>query len=582
MSASTQDRRGGVPAPRRLELARWLVGHTRELVPVLGVSILARICNQLLGVALLVVMATAVLRAGTGRPVAAAHVVVTLVVISLVKAGLRYLEHYSGHWVAFTALQRLRELFFARLVPQAPAATRGEAGAELTERGTRDIDRIEVFFAHTVPPAVSAIVVPVVALVWLGTSHGSMALAIAPFMLLIVVVPLCFGRSTWATARRVGARRGRIAAHLGDDLQGRRDVLALGAQDLRLDDLGRLDADLTGDRAAMGRIEAARAGLIRALELGALVAVVAVGRGPEVAVGLACAAGLWPAVRGVDDFVAGLDAAFAATARVRAIVDAPPVIADGPDAVVPSPGAGGSGEAARFERVRFEYPGSGRLALDGVSFSVPHGAHLCVVGVSGSGKSTLAALLLRGWDPQSGEVRVEGTPVTDVPLDWLRRHVALAPQVPRLLRGSIADNLRLGNPGADEQTLRRAAWTAALDTWLDALPEGLGTRLGERGLTVSGGQSQRLGLARALVAAPELLILDEVLSQLDAATADLVRSRLARRYHGTVLEITHRADLIPDSAPVVVLDAGLLVEQGTAGELRRAGGPFTRLEVRYG
>ncbi len=567
-------------APRRRDLVAWLVSHTRTLLPTLGVSVVARICNQLLGVALLVVMAGALGRAAEGHHISVGRLVVVLVAIALLKAALRYLEHYAGHWVAFTALQRLRELFFVTLVPQAPAATRGRAGAELTHRATRDIDRIEVFFAHTLPPAVSAVVVPVVVLLWLGSSvDAALAWVIVPFMLLIVVVvPVAFGPASWRAAQRIGAGRGRIAAHLGDDLQGARDVVALGAEQTRLAQLAALDAGLTARRTASGRIEAARAGLIRAFELGSLIAVLAVA-GPgehlasHLAVGLACAAGLWPAARGVDDFVSGLDAALASTARVRAIVDSPPAVTEPAHTVAPSPTP--ATPALEFRDVTLAYS---RTALADVSFAVEPGEHVCVVGVSGSGKSSLATLLLRGFDPQAGQVLVGGVDVKSLPLEWLRRHVALAPQTPTLLRGTIADNLRLGRPDADDATVARALWTAGLDTWIGSLPEGINTTLGERGQTTSGGQAQRLGLARALVADPELIILDEVLSQLDAATASTVRERLPRL---TTLEITHRADLLPDDLRVIVLDAGQVVQEGLAGDLRRSGGPFTRLEGRY-
>nr|MBP8921836.1 ABC transporter ATP-binding protein [Micropruina sp.] len=155
--------------PSRIGLTRWLIGHTRRLVPVLGVAVVARIAGQLMGVALLVLAADAIARTSSGTAVSLPGLVGLLAAVALGKALLRYLEHYAGHWVAFTALQRLRELFFDRLIPQAPAATTGRAGAELTERATRDIDRIEVFFAHTLPPAVAAVAVPGVALAWLAS-----------------------------------------------------------------------------------------------------------------------------------------------------------------------------------------------------------------------------------------------------------------------------------------------------------------------------------------------------------------------------------------------------------------------------
>lgn len=233
-----------------------------------------------------------------------------------------------------------------------------------------------------------------------------------------------------------------------------------------------------------------------------------------------------------------------------------------------------------LEQVGFSYPDAARPALDDVTVRVEPGTWSYLVGVSGSGKSTLAHLLLRGWDADRGSVRFAGTEVSAAGLDELRSRIALVPQHPVVLSGTVADNLRLANPDADATSLRLALHTAGLDQWVAELPEGLDTPLTGRG--VSGGQLQRLALARALVGEPDLLILDEALSQLDADTAGQVRERLlARTPRLTILEITHRADLVPAGAPVVVLDAGRVLEHGTAAELRVRRGAFSRLELRH-
>lgn len=564
----------------RLELARWLVGHTRRLLPPLGVSVVARIASQLLGVALLVIAAAAVVRAAAGEAVPIGPLVLWLVAIALAKALLRYLEHYAGHWVAFTALQRLRELLFARLVPQAPAATQGRAGAELTARATRDIDRVEVFFAHTLPPAVSAVVVPAAALVWLAVAvDARLALVLAPFMLAALCLPLLASGATWRTARRVAAARGAISARVGDDIQGTREVLALGVQRIRLRALDAADGALAEARAASGRVQAARAGATVLLQGLSLVAIALVGASAgagrvELAVALAVGVALWGPARGIDDFATSLDASFAAAERVRGIIDAPPAVTDPADPV-PAP-AGGDVEV-RDVTVRH----GERVVLDGVGARFAAGRWSVVVGVSGSGKSTLASLLLRARDPEGGSVRLGGADIRTLALDDLRARVGIVPQRPTTLTGSIADNLRLAAPDAPDDLLHEALAAAGLDDWIATLPRGLGTPMPARGAGLSGGQLQRLALARALVARPDVLILDEALSQLDGATAARVRSRLRARHAGlTVIEITHRVDLVPDDAPVVVLDAGRVVQSGRAGDLRAAPGAFTRLESR--
>ncbi|HQD21449.1 MAG TPA: ABC transporter ATP-binding protein [Arachnia sp.] len=573
----------------RPALTRWLLGHTRSLVPTLALAVVARILGQLAGVALLVTAVSAVVEAwvqamlsstsaGARTALSPWPVIGVLAGIALAKAALRYSEHYAGHWVAFTALQRLRDLFFERLVPQAPAATRGRAGAELTQRATRDIDRIEVFFAHTLPPAVSAVVVPAVSLTWLGVAvDGALAITAAPFVVAALLVPWLAGPATWAAARRTARRRGALAAHLGDDVQGLREILAFDLADARLASLDDASAELAAARRASGRVQALRAALGTGLQLGSLVALLAVGSlGSDVAIAATVVVALWKPTQGIDDFVTGLDESFAAAERVRVVIEAPPRVAD-PASPAPAP----SGHDVALDGVSLTYPGAARPALDGVSLTFPSGSWSAVVGVSGGGKSTLAHLLPRGFDPDSGTVRLGGVDVAHLSLGELRSRVGFVAQRPTMLSRTLADNLRLAAPDAPDDDLVAALRIAALDDWLAGLPEGLAMRIGERGSTLSGGQLQRIALARALVARPSVLVLDEALSQLDGPTARVVRDRLAALPGPTtVIEVTHRVDLIDDATFVAVLDAGRLVASGTAAALRRDNEAFALLEAR--
>src|SRR5699024_8094363 len=520
-------RRGGRPVsgadrtdtPRRRSAA-WLVRQAEGLVPPLLLAAAARIVSQLMGIGLLVVMADAVVRAATGGGVRAGALAAVLVSAALLKAALRYAEHFAGHWVAFTALQRLRELFFRALIPQAPAATRGRAGAALTETATRDIDRIEVFFAHTFPPAVSAVVTPALAL------------------------PLVSARTVWRSARRVAAGRGAVAARVGDDVHGTREVLMLGAQERRLAALDDAGAELTRARSASGAVQGVRTALIDAVQAAAVIVLVGAGTAMglglhAVAIALAVAVGLRGPVRGVDGFMAGLDAALASAHRLRSIVEAPPVVTDpvvpaqdtrpgtgaapvpvstrGPDAAA-SGGPIGS-QDVEFREVTYRCesadgravearrsPGTqSTTVLEGVDIAFPGGRWSFVVGVSGSGKSSLTSLLLRAWDPQAGEVRLGGASVARMPLTVLRSRVALVEQRPTRVADSLRENRTLAAPGSADEQVRGGLEVVGLSGWADSLPHGLDTVLTAGRTQVSGGQLQRLALARALLAGPEVL-----------------------------------------------------------------------------
>lgn len=592
---------------RRRELTGWLIGQTRGLLAPLGLAVIARVLGQLLGVALFVVAASLLIRAAgpqlSGQSVGIGVAVAALAGMAIAKALLRYAEHYAGHYVAFTSLQRLRDAFFARLIPQAPAATQGRAGAELTSRATSDIDRIEVFFAHTLPPAVSAVAVPASALTWLAVAvDPRLALTLTVAVAALLALPLLTRRGAVDSADAVARVRGEIAERLGDDVQGMREILGFGIAEQRFDGLARVEAARTTAAAQVGASQATRAGLSVLLQGGGLIAVLLVGASTgaspaAIMTALAVGIGLIGPARGFEDYITGLDNAFAATARIREIMDAAPAVTDSASSTAatapaatgdareseaaPDPGApasrSGAAASVEFDDVTFSYdPNAGPQALECVTLHAEAGTWTHIVGVSGSGKSTLAGLLLRGWDPESGVVRLAGTDVRELPLAELRSRISLAPQRPTTLRGTLRENLTLAAPDATDEQIAEALTLAGLPDWTERLAEPVGAR----GQSLSGGQLQRLSLARALLPNPQVLIIDEGLSQLDADTAAEVRQRLQSIENLTIIEITHRADLIDDTAAVWVLDLGTVVESGTAGQLRSRNGPFQRLEAR--
>ena len=228
--------------------------------------------------------------------------------------------------------------------------------------------------------------------------------------------------------------------------------------------------------------------------------------------------------------------------------------------------------------VEFSYFGNHRLALDGATFTVPAGRTLALVGPSGAGKTTAAHLLMRFWDPGSGVIRFDGHDLREYRLDDLRDRVALVTQDTYLFNETLRSNILLARPGATEAELADAVRRASLDAFVEALPEGLETRVGERGVRLSGGQRQRVAIARAFLKDAPVLILDEATSHLDAVNEQAVRRALEELMSDrTTIVIAHRLSTVRTADRIVVLDAGRTEEAGSHDELISRGGLYSRL-----
>ena len=482
----------------RFQLSKRLLSITRRVLAPLALSIVARVVFLLLGVGLFALGGWAVLAVPTGRSAwGAGAVIAALVVMSLLKGLARYGEQFAGHFVAFHSLAMLRNYFYDRLEPQAPAGSDSLDPGDLLNRVTKDIDRIEVFFAHTLAPVCTAVVVPAITLGWMGAAT-SWWLALVELCFLLVsglVVPALGAGESRAAARDLRVARGRLAAHVTDSVQGVREVLAFGAQGRRMEQMGAHEAAIASSTAVSTGWIARRRGLNQAVLGLSVLAVALVGLSmvpsgalapDQVGLAVGIALGSFGPVLAVEDFAADLDQAFASAERVFAVTDRAPLVADPAEPV----GFDAAGDIA-FTGVSFTYP-QVRLDADGapgarpevlhdVTIRIPAGRTTAIVGASGSGKSTLAALLTRTWDPDSGSVSIGGVDIRSVGLR------PLPPSAPTSSTTPCAPTCCSPTPGLlplswtrrwSAWTWRRGPprsptdWTRTWGTWGSACPAG--------------------------------------------------------------------------------------------------------------
>jgi subfamily B ATP-binding cassette protein MsbA len=264
--------------------------------------------------------------------------------------------------------------------------------------------------------------------------------------------------------------------------------------------------------------------------------------------------------------------AAAASERIYEVLDAKPSVVESPDAAE----LNAFKHNVVFSDVWFSY--GDNHVLKGVNLDVPRGSMLAVVGPSGNGKTTLLDLIPRFYDPKKGRIMIDGVDIREVKLKSLRRQIGIVTQETILFNDSIRANIAYGKPGASDEEIKQAALQANAHDFISRMLKGYDTTIGDRGMRISGGERQRIAIARALLKNPPILILDEATSQLDSESERIVQEALDRLIQGrTVFVIAHRLSTVRNANMIVVLDKGVIVEQGAHSQLLIKGGLYKRL-----
>jgi ATP-binding cassette subfamily B protein len=501
---------------------------------------------------------------------------------------LHWLESWLAHDMAYRLLTDMRLDIFRKLDALAPAYFTRRRTGDLVGVATHDVELIEYFFAHTITPAFVAVLVPVGVLVTLAVFGWPIALALLPFLAWAALTPVLARSRIDRLGSRAREVSGDLTAHAVDSVQGLGEIVAFRHARARGEEFGaktleylRVRMPLLHDLALQTSFQEVATGLGGLAVVGAGAALVAAGRldGALVPLLTLLALSAFVPVWEIAQVSRQLADTLGAARRVHAVHAEPVPVIDGAGVPMESPVSGGP--ALEMSLVSFTYPARRRRALCEVSFAVPRGSTVALVGPSGAGKTTVASLFLRFWDPDEGAVRLDGHDLREYGLDDLRHRIALVAQDTYLFNDTLRNNVLLARPEATEAELAAAVEQAALTEFVAGLPDGLDTVVGERGAQLSGGQRQRVAIARAFLKDAPILILDEATSHLDAVSEQAVRGALDLLARGrTTLVIAHRLSTVRSAQRIIVLEDGRVAETGSHRELLDKGGLYAHLVSR--
>ena len=494
-------------------------------------------------------------------------IITVMIVIAVFRGILHYMEQYCNHFIAFKLLAIIRHKVFAALRKLCPAKLEGRDKGNLISIITTDIELLEVFYAHTISPIAIATLTSIIMVIFIGKYHWlAGVLALTAYLIVGVAIPMWNGKRGSQKGMEFRTNFGELNSFVLDSLRGLDETIQYGQGEKRKEQMSERSKNLAGMQESLSKMEGSQRSFTNMVILLASFGMLALtiwlyAKGEMGFEGILTSTiammGSFGPVVALSSLSNNLNQTLASGERVLSLLEETPLVEEIPGDVETSGAESMEYEftGAEAENVTFAY--GEEVILDNYSLKLQLGKITGIHGTSGSGKSTLLKLLMRFWDVQDGSVSVDGTDVRKIPTKHLRDMESYVTQETHLFHDSIANNIAIAKPGASREEIMEAAKKASIHDFIMTLPKGYDTEVGELGDTLSGGEKQRIGIARAFLHECPLILLDEPTSNLDSLNEGIILKSLKESAKKkTVVLVSHRVSTMNVADVVYEMENG--------------------------